>query len=65
MKQGTNIPTHVTSRILHIGFLDAGLCKEEVLFEWFNAFSHINQGSPDRKSNHAVNPDDVQRESMN
>ena len=31
MKEGTNISTHVTSKILHIGFLDARLCKEKVL----------------------------------
>ena len=70
MKQGTNIPTHVTSIILRICFSDAKLCTEEVFFKCFNSLflnklGTRQQGSPDRKSNHAVNSDDVQRESVN
>ena len=61
------IPTNVNSEILHINFLDAGLCNEEVMFKCCNAFflnklGTRQQDSPDRKANHAVNSDDVQRE---
>ena len=70
MKQENNIRTRVTSKILQIGFLDVGLCKEEILFKCFIAF-FLNklgigqQGSHDRKPNQDVNFEDVQRESVN
>ena len=53
MEQRTNIPI---PKILHIGFSDAGLCKEEVHFKCFNAFflnklGTRQQGSPDRMPN--------------
>ena len=70
MKLGTNIPTHVTSIILiRICFSDARLCKKEVFFKCFNSLfikkvGIRQQGSPGRKPNHAVNSDDVQRESV-
>ena len=53
MEQRTNIPI---PKILHIGFSDAGLCKEEVLFKCFNVFflnklGTRQQGSPDRMPN--------------
>ena len=43
---------------------DAGLCKKEVLFKCFNAFflnklGTKQQGSRDRKHDHAVNSDDM------
>ena len=42
MKHETNIPTSVNSKILRVDLLDAGLCKEEVVFKCFNAFqNHI------------------------
>lgn len=34
----TNIRTYVNSSILQIGFVDVGLCREEVPCKCFNAF---------------------------